>query len=193
MNPATPVAVRNLHIDPAHSSLEFSVRYLQAAKIRGRLNSFSGSLTGATSAEDFSAARLVFEAPVSSLDSNQAMRDQHLRSAQWFDADQFPTIRFESSAIAATEPGTYQIEGLLTLKGKTLPLTLHARFRGTGRGAQGEGRAGFSFQATLNRRDFGVVAGAQDVGGFFLSDKVKLTGEISLIDADEPANPENGR
>ena len=186
MNPTTitpDVSVSNLSIDINHSSLEFSVRFIRTSRVRGRLDAFTGHLTGATDAHDFSAAHLTFEAPVSSLNTNQSMRDDHLKSPEWFDAGQFPTMQFVSSAIRSTGADEYDIEGNLTLKGQTKPLTLHAQFRGTGHGSQGEGRAGFSFQTTLNRKDFGIAMGPQDVGGGFVSDEVELTGEISLIAA----------
>jgi polyisoprenoid-binding protein YceI len=177
------LSVEKLSIDINHSSLEFSVRHLWLARVRGRLDAFSGQLTGATDAHDFSAAHLTFEADVNALNTNQVVRDQHLKSPEWFDAGQFPTMRFVSSTIRATGTDEYNIMGHLTLKGQTKPLTLHAQFRGTAHGSQGESRAGFSFQTVLNRKDFGMVMGPQDVGGGFVSDEVELTGEISLITA----------
>ena len=113
------------------------------------------------------------------------MRDEHLKAPEWFDAATFLTTRFVSSAFTRTGDDAYDIAGQLTLKGQTHPLTLHAQFRGTGRGAQGEGRVGFSFHTTLNRKDFGISMGERDQGGFFLSDEVELTGEISLVAAED--------
>lgn len=189
---APPVAVNDLTIDINHSSLEFAVRYLRTSRIRGRLDEFSGQLTGAANPQDFSAARLTFQAPVRTINTNQALRDEHLRDANWFDAAQFPDMRFESSAFRPTGPDAYEVDGQLTLKGQTKPVVLHAQFRGTAQDAQGESRAGFSFQTAVNRRDFNILAGPQDVGGYFLSDEVDLSGEISLLVTNENPLPAHG-
>ncbi len=166
------------NIDPTHSSVEFSVRHLMIAKVKGRFQTFSGSVT--IPEDPFQASMQVTIDP-NSIDTRDANRDNHLRSADFFEVEKYPTAEYVSSSVRADGDG-YVVDGQLTLHGVTHPVALDLEFNGTGGDPWGNTRAGFTATTEINRRDFGIdITMPLETGGVVVGDKIKLTIEVELV------------
>lgn len=175
-----PIAAGEWTLDKAHSAVEFTVKHLGISKVRGRFNSFDAS---ATVGDDLESSALSAEIDLSSVDTNNEDRDNHLRSGDFFNAEQHPKMSFSSNAISVSGD-EYKIEGELSLNGKSAPITLDVEFVGTQAHPQDEKtRAGFSATGTLKRSDYGIEfnmpLGADRV---MLSDDVKIQIEAQLME-----------
>lgn len=167
-------------IEPAHSEVGFTVRHLGLSKVRGRFNSFSGSVDVADSLD---ASAVTAAIDLSSVDTNNEQRDGHLRSTDFFDVDAHPTMTFQSSSIATNgQSGT--ITGALTINGVTRDVELDAEFHGVGVDAYETTRAGFSASTTISRKDFGIDFDVP-LGGdaVLIGDKIAIELEIQLVPA----------
>ena len=158
-------------LDPSHSEVTFSVRHMMISKVRGSFGDVSGELTVA---EDFAASAVSVEIAVASVESGNEQRDGHLRSAEFFDAEQFPTMTFRSTEVrgAAEE---FTLVGELTLHGVTRTVELEAELGGQDVDPFGTTRVGFEAKGEISRKDFGLTWNdATEAGGVLVSDKVKL-------------------
>jgi polyisoprenoid-binding protein YceI len=165
-------------IDPVHSDVSFSVRHMMVSKVRGRFASFTGEIV---TAPDFADSTAAVTLDAASVDTGNAQRDGHLRSADFFAVDEHPTWEFRSTGIRAGNDG-YLLDGELTIKGATRPVTFALEVNGFGPDAYGGTRAGFSATATVSRSDFGVdIAMPLDGGGVVVSDKVQIALEIQGV------------
>jgi polyisoprenoid-binding protein YceI len=164
-------------IDPVHSSIAFSVRHLLVSKVRGHFNAFSGAVVvGEDGAPSVNA-----EIAVDSVDTRNEQRDAHLKSADYFDVEKYPTATFASTGVR--ESGDrYVLDGDFTLKGITKPVSLELEFNGTNPG-MGHGEvAGFTASVVLNRKDFGIdVDLPLETGGTVVGDRVTITLEIEAL------------
>jgi hypothetical protein len=164
-------------IDPAHSSISFSVRHLMVTKVRGTLGTFSGEIT--VSGEGMSSVSA--EIAVGSVSTGNDERDAHLRSAKFFDVVQYPTATFTSTGVWADGVG-YVLEGDFTLKGVSKPISLALEFNGTSPGMGRGAVAGFEASVVLNRKDFGIdINMPLETGGVVLGDKVTVTLDIEAL------------
>ncbi len=160
-------------IDTAHTSVGFVARHLGLSKVRGQFGSFRGEVEG--DPNDLTTAKGWFEVDMSSIDSGNADRDAHLKSADFFDVEKFPTITFKSTSVVPRSKETFDVTGELTMHGVTKKVTLPVTFLGFMKHPRGE-KAGFEIETTLNRKDYGIVWNrALDEGGFMLSDDVKVS------------------
>ena len=166
-------------IDAVHSEVGFTVRHMMVSKVRGRFGSFSGQfVTG----EDVLASSVTAEIDMASIDTNNGQRDDHIRSADFFEVEAHPTMTYRSTGIREDGDGGYLVSGDLTLKGVTRPVELQLEIGGFGPDAYGGYRAGFSAQATINRKDFGVSFNAAlETGGAVVGDKVTIHLEIEGV------------
>lgn len=165
-------------IDPVHSEVGFSVRHMMVSKVRGKFTSFEGSVTTAENPLDSTVTATV---DLGSIDTGNADRDNHIRSADFFEVDAHNTMTFTSTGVRA-DGGDYVLDGDLTLKGVTKPVSLDLELGGFGPDAYGGTRAGFSASTVINRRDFGVdFNAAMETGGVVVGDKVTLNLEIELV------------
>jgi polyisoprenoid-binding protein YceI len=172
MTTQTAVAVRTLDFDRSHSEIAFQVRHL-LSKVRGRFTDFSGTI-------DFDAARpresrvdVVIQA--ASVDTAEPARDTHLRSADFFDVEKFPTLAFTSTSVTPRGHEAYDVVGDLTIHGVTKQVTLPASYLGTARDPWGNEKFVFEAELTLNRKDFGLLWNAVlETGGFLVGDEVKV-------------------
>ena len=165
-------------IDPVHSDVSFTVRHMMVSKVRGRLGTFSGEIVTAPAFTDSTVTATV---DASSIDTGNAQRDGHVRSADFFEVETYPTWAFRSTAIRA-DGDEYSLDGELTIKGVTRPVSFVLEANGFGPDAYGGTRAGFSAATTINRSDFGVdIAMPLDGGGVVVSDKVAVTLEIEAV------------
>ena len=159
-------------IDPAHSEIKFKVKHLVISTVTGQFTKFSGTVDAENA--DFSDARIQFEADVDSITTNNAQRDGHLKSPDFFDASNHPRITFTSKSVARTSDGEYTVIGDMTIRGEKRPLTLQVTYNGTVSGFDGE-VAAFEISGKLNRQEFGLRWNAMtEAGGVVVSDEVKL-------------------
>ena len=164
-------------IDPAHSSINFSVRHLMISRVRGAFGTFSGDIT--VSGDD--TASVSAEIAVDSVNTGNDERDAHLKSAAFFAVEQFPTAAFNSTGVRNERNG-YVLEGDFTLKGVTKPISLGLEFNGINPGMGRGAVAGFHASVVLNRKDFGIdVNMPLETGGVVLGDKVTVTLEIEAL------------
>ncbi|MET0831333.1 MAG: YceI family protein [Acidimicrobiia bacterium] len=170
-------------IDPAHTTVEFVARHLMVSKVRGRFDSFTGSIE---IGEDLVASAIEVDIDVTSLTTGSPDRDAHLASADFFEAGDHPTIRFASTAIepdGADWPDNahWTVTGLLTIRGVTQPVTLDLAYLGTGQDPWGNTKAGFSLTGEVDREDWGLTWNvALEGGGVLVSKKVKLEIETQI-------------
>lgn len=174
---ATPAAAQQRwEIDGVHSEVSFRIRHL-VSQVRGSFRDFSGRVV--TDEANPAASKVSFTIQAASIDTGNADRDNHLRSADFFDVQQFPTITFVSTNIAPQGNNRFAVTGTLTMHGVAKEITLPVEFTGTMKDPMGNTKAGFETSTTLNRKDYGIVWNrALDTGGFVLGDDVTVS--ISL-------------
>ena len=164
-------------IDPTHSRVGFSARHAMVTKVRGSFNEYTG---GGTVADG--AASLSIDISVNSIDTRNSDRDAHLQSPDFFDAATFPKITFASTSIKDAGGEKVTVEGNLTVKDVTKPLTIEFEYTGTATDPYGNARFGFEGAAEINRKEFGLTWNAAlETGGLLVSENVKLEFEISAI------------
>jgi polyisoprenoid-binding protein YceI len=167
-------------IDPVHSEVSFTVRHMMVGKVRGRFDKFEGTIV---TAEDPLASTVTATVDLDSINTNQEQRDAHIRSADFFEVEKYPTMTFTSTALKASEEG-YLLEGDLTLKGVTKTVAFTLEINGIGPDAYGGTRIGFSAETQIHRSDFGVnfngpIPGVP--GGVAVSENVTINLEIEAV------------
>ena len=176
---ATLVPTGTWAVDPAHSTVGFSVKHLGIATVRGRFEEFEGTLE---LGDDLSAARAYGTAQVSSINTDEPARDEHLRSADFFGAESNPELRFESTAIRPLDEDTFEIEGELSMNGVTNRVTLTADFQGTEIDPWGNERVGIEIMGQVNRGDWNMTFNqALGSGNLLVGEKVTLSLDISAV------------
>ncbi len=175
----TPLPTGTWNVDPIHSSVEFQVKHLGIATVKGQFKEFEGTLD--VTADGVTASG---SAEVASVDTREPQRDGHLRSADFFDAENHPKITFSSTAITPVDEDTFEIEGDFTIHGVTRPLKLNATLEGTETDHEGHPRVGLSATAQINRSDFDMKFNmALGSGNVVVGDKVKILLDISAVKA----------
>jgi polyisoprenoid-binding protein YceI len=165
-------------IDPIHSEVGFSVRHMMVSKVRGRFGDFSGEIVTGENPTDSS---VTAEIVMSSIITGSEQRDEHIRSADFFEVETHPTMTYVSTGVQA-DGGDFLVEGNLTLKGVTKSVPLKLELNGFGPDAYGGTRAGFTATAEINRRDFNVSFSAPMAnGGAVVSDKITINLEIEAV------------
>src|SRR5580698_672249 len=167
-------------IDPVHSEVGFSVHHMMVSKVRGRFTEFSGDIVTGDRPEDSS---VTAEISLSSINTGQEQRDAHIRSADFFEVETYPTMTYRSTGVRV-EDGEYIVDGELTLKGVTKNVSLNLELNGFGPDPYGGTRAGFTATGELSRSEFNVAFNAPMAnGGVVVSDKVTLHLEIEAVKA----------
>jgi polyisoprenoid-binding protein YceI len=167
-------------IDPAHSTIGFTVRHAMVTNVKGAFDEFSGSLH--LDGSDPSASTASIDVKMDSINTGSADRDGHLKSADFFKIDEFPTMTFRSTKAEALGDEDYRITGDLTVLGTTKPLTIDLEFNGAAKDPMGNERVGFEGKAEIKRSEWGLTWNAAlETGGVLISDKIKLTFDISAI------------
>jgi len=170
---ATTTALKTYQIDRAHSEATFQVRHL-ITKVRGRFAEFDGTITFA--AEDAAGSSVVFTIQTKSIDTNQAQRDEHLRSADFFDVERFPLLSFASSSVTSRGANLFDITGELTIRDVTKTIILPVSYLGAAKDPWGADKVAFEAEITLNRKDYGLNWNAAlETGGFLVGDEVKVS------------------
>jgi polyisoprenoid-binding protein YceI len=182
-------------LDPAHSDIHFKIRHLLISSITGSFKVFSGRMVTAVH-DNFDSAYFTLSLDVYSIDTNNRDRDEHLKSPDFFNADEFPTIDFLSTSFRHLEGDNYKMEGELTVKGITKHVTLDALFGGQAKDGFGIPRAGFEITGDINRNDFGIHSGdATDAGGLVLGETIRMHANVQFTNEadDKPDNFEKSR
>ena len=173
-------------IDPVHSEVTFKVKHLVVSTVTGRFTSVRGTVEATKN--DFSDARVSFQADVNSISTNNEQRDGHLKSVDFFDAANFPELSFTSTAIEPKSDGALVMKGDMTIRGTKRSIALHVAYNGTVKGFDGD-VAGFEISGVLNRQDFGLRWNAlTETGGVVVSDEVKLAIAVELKRAQAAAS-----
>jgi polyisoprenoid-binding protein YceI len=160
-------------IDPMHSEVQFKVKHLVISTVSGFFKSFEGSLE--TENEDFEDANISFALNIDSVDTNQTQRDEHLKSADFFNAAEYPQITFKSASFKKTGDGEFDLIGDLTIKDVTKSVKLVAEYGGSTADFYGNTKAGFEVTGKINRKEFGLTYdGVTEAGSIVLGEDVKL-------------------
>lgn len=166
--------------DPSHTRIGFSARHAMVTTVRGSFNDVEGHFHA--DLEDMTKSTALVRLKTASVDTRNDQRDAHLRSGDFFDAERWPEIVFESTNIEEVEERAYTVSGNLTIRDITRPIVIPIELMGVQQDAQGELRAGFEGSRRVNRRDFGLEWNvALDAGGVLVSEKISLEFEISAV------------
>lgn len=169
-------------LDPAHSSVTFSAKHMMVTTVRGSMKIRDFDLDLDVDNPEASSVRVSLDA--ASIDTGQQMRDDHLRSADFLKADEFPTIDFVSTRIVRTGDDTGDLHGELTIRGVTRPIVLKADFGGIVPNMQGGQRGAFSASAKINREDFGLTWNvALEQGGWLVGKEIKIEIDLEVLSA----------
>lgn len=165
-------------IDPTHSEVNFKVRHLMISTVTGSFKVFDGQAE--TEGDEFRSVRnLQFRADINSIDTNNEQRDTHLKSADFFSADEYPHLEFRADSFNVTDN---KINGILKIRDTEKPVTLDLEFGGTVVDGYGQSKAGFTVSGKINRKEFGLVwSQVTEAGSVVVSDEVKLSAEVQFI------------
>lgn len=170
-------------IDATHSNVEFAVTHLMISRVRGRFGEISGTVTTDGTPEG---SHVDVSIPTASVSTHDDARDAHLRSADFFDAEKFPQMHFESTSIKPRGDDEYRVAGNLTIRDVTRPVELEVTREGSGKDPWGSERAGFSITTRIDRRDFGLNWNqVLEAGGVLVSNEVKVTIDVELTHKSE--------
>ena len=167
-------------IDGMHSEITFKVKHLMITNVTGSFKKFDATMEA--SAEDFSDAKISFEADVNSISTDNADRDTHLKGDDFFAADKFPALSFTSTSLTHKSGSDYILKGDLTIKGVTKPVELAVEFGGTMTDFYGQFKAGFEITGKIKRSEFGLTWSAvTEAGGVVVSDEIKLNMAVQMV------------
>ena len=170
-------------IDPLHSDIEFKIKHLMISSVRGRFTSFTAGME--SEKEDFSDAKFWCEIDVASINTSITDRDSHLRSADFFDIEKFPAIRFNSTSVDVVD-GEHLIKGDFEIKGVTKPIKLTGAYNGSDTDAYGQEKYGFDLVGKIKRSDWDLcfnMAGTNST--LLIGDEVKIDISVQMVKIDE--------
>lgn len=164
-------------IDPAHSEIQFKVKHMMITTVTGSFKEFTSEVE--TQGEDFTTAKIRFQAAASSVFTNAEQRDTHLKSADFFDAEKYPLLKFESTSIEKSDDENFTLVGNLTIKDTTKLVKLDVELGGIGKDPLANLKAGFSLTGKINRKDWGLNWNtALESGGVLVSEEVRIFCEV---------------
>jgi polyisoprenoid-binding protein YceI len=170
-------------IDHAHSHIEFKIKHLVVTTLGGHFNKFDA--TAETSNDDFTDAKITFEADIDSITTGNEQRDGHLKSDDFFNAATYPKLTFVSTSLKKIDTENYKLTGNLTIRDKTLPVSLDVVYGGTTKNAYGHTIAGFELNGKINRKDFGLKwSFTTEAGNVVVSDEVRLVIGVEMVKQD---------
>lgn len=179
------MATKNWVLDPAHSDIHFKIKHLLISSVTGSFNVFSGRFVTPVH-DNFDQAYFTMLIDVYSIDTNNRDRDEHLKSPDFFNADEFPQIEFLSTSFKYINGDLHRLIGDLTIKGITKEVTFDVLFGGEAKDGFGVQRAGFEIIGTVNRKDFGIyAANITEVGGLILGEDIKLHANLQFTNQEE--------
>lgn len=167
-------------IDPTHTNIGFKVKHLMISTVSGEFTDYEGSVV--SNGDSFVGAEINFSAKVNSINTHNEQRDGHLKSADFFDAENHPTINFKSTSLEKKGGDEFVLNGDLTIRGVTKPVSLNVEYSGTVQDPYGNTKAGFSLAGKINRKDFGLTWSAvTEAGSIVVSDDIKIAIEVQLV------------
>lgn len=168
-------------IDPMHSEIQFKVKHLMITTVTGYFKTFN--LEVETESDDFTtASKVEFTTDINTISTNNDQRDTHLKSTDFFDAEQYPQLTFSGHKYEKAGDDNYQLSGDLTIKGITKPMTVRVEYGGIVVDPYGQTKAGFTVDGKISRKEFGLTWSAvTEAGQVVVSDEIRLHGEIQLI------------
>ena len=167
-------------LDPAHSELLFKVRHLMISNVKGEFKEFNASIDAV--GDDFTNAKATATIQTASVFTNQNDRDNHLKSADFFEVEKYPEIKFESKELTKVDDENFKLTGALTVRDITKDITLDVEFGGVTKDPYGQTKAGFTFSGKVNRTDFGLKWNvALETGGVLVGEDVKINGELQFV------------
>jgi polyisoprenoid-binding protein YceI len=167
-------------IDPSHSQATFSVRHMMIATVKGQFKVISGTLH--IDEQNPQNSEVDAQADTASIDTRDANRDAHLRSADFFEAEKYPTINFKSTKVEHVSGDEYKVTGDLTMHGITKPVVFDAEYQGKGKDPWGNERAALAAKAKINRKDWGLNWNqGLEAGGVLVSEEVKIEIDLSTV------------
>lgn len=174
-------AVKSIwNVDTMHSEITFKVKHLVISTVTGKFNTFDASMEAES--EDFDNASISFSADINSIDTGVEDRDNHLKSDDFFNAEQFPKMTFKSSSFTKTGEGTFKLIGDLTIRDITKEVTLDVDHGGVVVDPYGQTKAGFEISGTINRKEFGLQWSAvTEAGSIVVGDNVKLMMNVQVV------------
>jgi polyisoprenoid-binding protein YceI len=165
-------------LDPSHSELIFKVKHLMISNVKGEFRKFNATVEG----EDFSTAKLSAEVETNSIFTNDDNRDNHLRSGDFFDTENFPTMNFVGKRFKQVDGDEWELTGDLRIRDTTKEVTLKVEFGGINKDPWGNEKAGFSISGKINRKDWGLNWNAAlETGGVLVSEDVRISGELQFV------------
>jgi polyisoprenoid-binding protein YceI len=165
-------------LDPQHSELTFKVKHMMIANVKGGFKNFSIEVGG----EDVFKSSLNVTVDASSIDTGNTDRDNHLKSADFFDAENHREISFKSTSLKEKDDEEYELKGLLVIKGVSKEISLDVEFGGINKDPWGNEKIGFSIEGKINRKDWGLNWNAAlEAGGLLVSEEVKISGEVQFV------------
>lgn len=168
------------NIDPTHSEVQFKVKHLVISTVTGSFGSFEGTIEA--DGNNFEEASAHFEADIASISTNNEDRDEHLKSEDFFDAEHYPKLTFDSTSFEKVGDSKYKLTGDLTIRDTTQPVTLDVTHGGTVEDAYGNTKAGFEISGVIDRKEFGLTWSAvTEAGNVVVGDEVKLALNVQLI------------
>lgn len=167
-------------LDPTHSEVTFKIKHMMISNVTGNFTNFN--VAAETEADDFSKSNISFTADVNSINTNNAQRDGHLKSPDFFDTGKYPQLKFESNKLEKKSDEEYALHGNLTIRDVTKPVSLKVDFGGIAKDPYGNIKAGFTLEGKINRKDFGLTwNAATEAGGIMVGEDLKVQAEIQLV------------
>ena len=180
---SSPAAITTWNIDPAHSAAEFKVKHMMISNVKGRFSGLSGTLT--LHEPEHTLTRVDASIDVATIHTGDPQRDGHLKSAEFFDVEKFPTMAFKSTRVEPKGDGEFAVTGDLTLHGVSRPVTFAVSdLSGPGKDPWGNTRIGLTATAKINRKEFGLSWNAAlETGGFLVGDEVAIGLDVQFVKA----------
>lgn len=167
-------------LDTSHSELEFKVRHMMITNVKGTFRKFDAAVT--SQGTDFSAADIDVTIDAASIYTGDEQRDGHLKSADFFEVEKYPTLSFKGKSLRKVDDDEYELKGILEIKSVKKEIVLEVEFGGISKDPWGNEKAGFSIEGKINRKDFGLTWNAAlETGGVLVSDEVKISAEVQFV------------
>jgi polyisoprenoid-binding protein YceI len=170
-------------VDPVHSEIQFKVRHLMITTVTGYFKKYNIEVETEKENDFTTAKKILFTADITSIDTNNGQRDTHLKSPDFFNADEYPELKFEGRSYQVSGGGDHaKLEGDLTIRGNTKPITLNVEFGGIVVDPYGNTKAGFTIDGKVSRKEFGLTWNAvTEAGQVVVSDEIKIHCEVQLV------------